>query len=46
MEIVGVGPTPRVCTPEFIRVGDAVRDLSTTDVATTRTSTGSTCSFA
>jgi hypothetical protein len=27
MEIVGVGPTPRVCTPEFIRVGDAVRAI-------------------
>lgn len=27
MEIVGVGPTPRVCTPEFIRLGNVTRAI-------------------
>lgn len=27
MQIVGVGPTPRVCTPEFIHVGNGVRAI-------------------
>jgi hypothetical protein len=27
VEIVGVGPTPRVCTPEFIRVGNDAKAI-------------------